>query len=227
MIITKISKVALKFIFLTSLITLASCQNPITKAVRGVEYSAYELVGIQKRDLLKTRVSDAGEEQKEAGEKFQDALQQLKKVYGFDGGDLEKKYNLLKSSYDRAFYQAEAVHKSIRKVENVAGDLFREWDKEIDQIETASLKQKSRDQLSITQRKYADLHSRLKASEAQMDPVLRKLNDNVLYLKHNLNAKAIASLKNETRRIENEIENLVRDMNKSIESTERFIKEIP
>lgn len=211
---------------IVSFMTLTACQNPITKAVRGVEYSAYEMVGIQKRDLLKTRVDDARDEQKEAGEKFQDALQQLKKVYGFDGGQLEKKYDSLKSAYDRAYYQAETVHKSIRKVENVAEDLFREWDKEIDQMETANLKQKSRDQLVTTQRKYKELHAQLKKSETKMDPILRKLNDNVLYLKHNLNAKAIGSLKGETQRIETEIENLVREMNKSIESAEKFIKEM-
>ncbi len=210
-----------------TILFFTSCQNPITKAVRHVEYSAYEMVGIQKRDLLKTRVNDARDEQKEAGDKFQDALQQLKKVYGFEGGALEKKYNSLKSAYDRAFYQAEAVHKSIRKVEFVAADLFKEWDKEIDQIETASLKKKSREQLVDTKKKYAELHDKLKASESQLDPVLRKLNDNVLYLKHNLNAKAITSLKGETTRIQGDIENLIRDMNKSVESAELFIKEMP
>ncbi len=216
----------LTFCFLF-LVAITSCQNPITKAVRNVEYSAYEMVGVQKRDLLKTRVNDARDEQKEAGENFQDALQQLKKVYGFEGGALEKKYDALKESYDRAFHQADSVRKSIRKVEYVAGDLFKEWDKEIDQIETSSLKQKSREQLVVTQRKYNELHEKLKSSERQMDPVLRKLNDNVLYLKHNLNAKALASLKTETGRIQGDIESLIRDMNQSIESAETFIKDMP
>ena len=216
-----------KLICFLILVTTTSCQNPITKAVRNVEYSAYEMVGIQKRDLLKTRVNDAREEQKEAGENFQDALQQLKKVYGLEGGELERKYDSLKGSYDRAFHQADSVRKSIRKVEFVAGDLFKEWDKEIDEIETSGLKQKSREQLAVTQRKYNELHERLKSSERQMDPVLRKLNDNVLYLKHNLNAKALASLKTETGRIQGEIESLIRDMNKSIESAESFIKDMP
>lgn len=201
-----------------------ACENPVKKAGRNLSYSAYELVGVQKRDLLKNRVDDARDEQKEAGEDFQDALQRLKSVYGFKGGDLEKKYDSLRSSYERAEDQAGDVKKSIRKVETVAKDLFNEWEKEIDEIETPSLKSRSRSTLAETQKRYADLHASLKASEERMDPVLKKFNDQVLYLKHNLNAQAVASLKGEAVSIEKEIEGLIRDMNKSIAEADQFIK---
>ena len=134
----------LNFVFLT-LILAMGCQNPITKAARKVEYSAYEMVGIQKRDLLKTRVDDARDEQKEAGQEFENALQRLKTLTGFKGGDLEDKYDSLNSSFNRATHQAEDVRKSVRKVETVAKDLFEEWDKEIDQMESATFKNKSRE----------------------------------------------------------------------------------
>lgn len=214
----------MKTLALLPLLLLLACQNPVTRAVRKVEYSAYELVGIQKRDLLKTRVDDARDEQKEAGEKFQDALTQLKAVYGFKGGKLEKEYDRLKDSYDRSFHQAENVRKSIKKVENVAGDLFREWEGEIDQIDTASLKSRSRESLRTTKARYEDLHRALKASEGKMDPVLKKLNDQVLYLKHNLNAQAIGSLKKESSNIQGDIQSLVKEMNRSISEADAFIK---
>lgn len=214
----------MKTLALLVLPLLFACQNPITRAVRKVEYSAYEMVGIQKRDLLKTRVDDAREEQQEAGEKFQDALTQLKAVYGFKGGKLEKEYDRLKAAYDRSFHQAENVRKSIKKVENVAGDLFREWENEIGEIETQSLKNRSRESLRATKARYEDLHRALKSSEGKMDPVLKKLNDQVLYLKHNLNAQAIGSLKKESSNIQGEIESLVKEMNRSISEADAFIK---
>lgn len=204
--------------------SLFACQNPITRAVRKVEYSAYELIGIQKRDLLKTRVDDAREEQQEAGEKFQDALTKLKAVYGFQGGKLEKEYDGLKASYDRSYHQAENVRKSIRKVENVADDLFREWENEIGEIGTESLRSRSRETLRATKARYEELHRALKSSEGKMDPVLKKLNDQVLYLKHNLNARAIGSLKKESSNIQGEIESLVQEMNRSISEADQFIK---
>jgi ElaB/YqjD/DUF883 family membrane-anchored ribosome-binding protein len=199
----------------------------IDRAAKNTTYSAYELVGVQKRDLLKKRVDKARDEEKEAGEKFQDALSRLKAVYGFEGGNLEKEYNTLKSSYDRAQDQAANVHKSILQVESVAEDLFAEWEKEIGQIETASLRNKSRESLTNTRHRYGLLHNSLKASEERMDPVLHKLNDQVLYLKHNLNAQAIASLKGETVSIEGDIAKLIAEMNKSIEAADQFIKQMP
>lgn len=215
----------MKFIALLSfLFVLPACENPLKKAARKVEYSAYELVGIQKRDLLKTRVDDARDEQKEAGEDFKDALQQLKAIYGFKGGKLEKQYDSLKSSYERAAHQADDVHKAVRKVETVAKDLFNEWENEIGEIETASLKERSRKTLAQTKARYEELHATLKAAEERMDPVLRKFRDQVLYLKHNLNAKAIASLKGESLSIQGDIESLIADMNKSIASAESFIR---
>jgi hypothetical protein len=63
----------------------------------------------------------------------------------------------------------------------------------------------------------------MRKSEAKMDPVLRAMNDNVLYLKHNLNAKAVASLQVEFSRIEQDIEVLIVEMRKSIASSDAFI----
>lgn len=212
------------FIFTALLLQLSACENPIKKAARKVEYSAYEMVGVEKRDLLKKRVDGARDEEKEAGKDFQDALTRLKAVYGFQGGKLEKEYDKLNSAYEKASAQSQDVHQSVVKVETVAKDLFDEWEKEIDQMETASLKSKSQQQLESTKRKYSEMHQALKNSEAKMDPVLRKLKDHVLYLKHNLNAQAIASLKGESLHIQGDIEGLIQEMNKSIETADQFIK---
>ena len=64
----------------------------------------------------------------------------------------------------------------------------------------------------------------LRNSESKMDPVLRALNDNVLYLKHNLNAQAVASLQVEFQQIEGDIEILIREMRKAIASSDAFIE---
>lgn len=203
---------------------LSSCQSTINKAAREVKYSAWEVVGVQKRDLFKKQVNETKEDQKETGEAFKDALDQLKQVYGFDGGNLEREYKKLNSRYEEADEKAKAVKMSIAKVETVAGDLFEEWNKEIAQISSADLRAKSASSLAETKRKYSDMHQSLKKSEAKMNPVLVKFRDQVLYLKHNLNAQAVASLKGESAKIENDIQSLIADMNKSIVEAEQFMK---
>jgi len=203
-------------LFLCSALLLASCSKAY--------YSAYEKMGVYKRDLLKKDVQKARDEQAWAQEQFKDAMTRLKEITKFDGGDLEKQYTALKNNYADCSSRVENVHKRVKEVETVSADLFAEWEKEIQQIGTPSLRDASKQQLTATRQKYADLHAALKSAEESMDPVLRQFNDYVLYLKHNLNAQAIASLKGETASIQNEISRLIEQMNQSIQRADEFVK---
>src|SRR4051794_37269357 len=173
-----------------------------TTGCRSAYYTTYEKFGVYKRDLLKKRVVEARDGQKAAQEQFKDALTRLKEITKFEGGQLEKAYNSLKSEYDSCAKRAETVHKRVRDVETVATDLFAEWEKESTQIGTPSLRDSSRQQLAATRQRYDSLHTALKSAEQSMTPVLSQFHDYVLYLKHNLNAQAIASLKGETASIQ-------------------------
>ena len=195
-----------------------------TSGCSTVYYAAYEKIGVYKRDLLKKSVIAARDDQKQAQEQFKDALTRLKEITQFDGGEAEKAYKNLKSEYDDCAKRADAVHKRIREVETVSSDLFAEWEKENDQISTPSLRDASRKQLTETKQRYADLHTALASAEQTMPPVLRQFNDYVLYLKHNLNAQAIASLKGETASIQTEIGKLLEQMNQSIARADEFVK---
>jgi hypothetical protein len=201
-----------------------SCANPITKAVDKVKYSAWETVGVEKRDLFKSQLRDVKDDQEDTQESFKDALTKLKEVYAFDGGNLEREYNKLISSYESALSDADSVKKSIDKLNTIANDLFDEWREEIKSISTVSYREKSREQLNETKRKYTQLHKNLVASEKKIGPVLGKLKDQVLYLKHNLNAQAISGLKAEGVRIESDIQKVMRDMEVSSKEADEFIK---
>ena len=206
-------------LLIVSLASLTSC--------RSMVYSAYEKVGVYKRDLLKKRVVAARDEEKGAQQEFKDALTRLKELTGFDGGELEKRYRQLQSDYDDSASRVAAVHKRVRDVETVAGDLFAEWEKENGQIETDSLRQVSRQQLNDTRYRYDEMLSALKRSEQSMDPVLHKLHDYVLALKHTLNAQAIAALGGESAKIQADVSQLIQDMNTSIASADEFIRRMP
>jgi len=191
---------------------------------RTAYYAAYEKVGVYKRDLLKESVVEARDDQKEAQEQFKDALTRLKEITRFDGGKAERAYRGLQSQYDDCAKQAEVVRKRIREVETVAGDLFAEWEKEIGQIGTPSLRDASRQQLTTTRQRYDELHASLIKAEQSMTPVLKQFGDYVLYLKHNLNAQAIASLQGEAASIQGEISRLIEEMNRSIARADEFVK---
>jgi hypothetical protein len=189
------------------------------------KYAMWEKLGKEKRHLLKSEVEQVAGEQEEASRQFQDALSRIKAMYGFDGKELEKVYDRLNDDYIGANDQAEDVRERIRNVEQIAKDLFAEWEREAGEISNATLKAKSKQSLRETQSRYRKLHAAMKKAEAGMDPVLVNLKDYVLYLKHNLNAQAVGALKSEAESIDQDISVLVRDMNESIRQAEEFLEE--
>lgn len=201
----------------TAMIFIIGCQS--------VYYTAWEKLGKEKRHLLRDNVEKATDAQKEASEQFKDALTQMKEMYGFDGGDLEKYYDKLKADFEESEERAEEVHRRVASVERIADDLFKEWSNEIKEIKTAKLRSQSMKSLKDTKVRYARLHTAMKKAESRMDPVLDQFRDNVLYLKHNLNAQAIGALKKEADKIEVEVEALIGDMRSSIEEAENFLKD--
>ena len=78
-------------------------------------------------------------------------------------------------------------------------------------------------ELKQTQRQYSQLIGAMKRAEKKMEPVLLAFHDQVLFLKHNLNARAIASLQTELVSVEAEVNSLIRDMEASIKEADVFI----
>jgi hypothetical protein len=207
--------------FILSL-TAVSCL--LALGCRSTYYAFWETFGREKRDLLKSNVEAAREDQQAASEQFKDAYTQLKELYGFEGGELERAYNKFSGEYKQCESRANTVRDRIKKVESIASDLFREWEAEIGQIQTERIRADSRAKLTATRAKFDQLHSSMRKAEESMGPVLVQFHDQVLYLKHNLNAQAIASLKGETSKIEAEVNSLLKDMNAAIAQADAFIK---
>lgn len=213
----------LRLVFLI-LFLLTACENPVKRAVRETQYSAYEMVGIEKRDLLKRRIAQTRDNQKEATQTFENALDRLRTLYSLESSKLEREYRQVQSSYERSEAKAKDVRESRERMETVAADLFREWAGEIDEIQTPSMKSASRSKLNEARTRFEALDRSLLTAERKMQPVLTRLKDHVLYLKHNLNAESLSALKKEHDRIQGDIESLIRDMNKAVAQAEESIR---
>lgn len=198
--------------------TLIGCQSAY--------YGALEKVGIHKRDVMISRVEKTRDSQEEAKEQFASALQQFKSVKNFDGGDLEDIYTKLNNEFESSESAAKEVSDRIDAVEGVSEALFEEWEEELEQYSSRSLKAKSAEQLRQTKKQYNQLIRTMRNAEKSMTPVLNVFRDNVLYLKHNLNAKAISTLKNELSSIEMNVSKLIKQMNQSISEANSFISKM-
>lgn len=208
--------------FVVSLLSLAACQS----AVDNAYYGMWEKLGVEKREILVDRVEDAQDSQKDAQEQFASALDEFSALINFDGGELEEVYADLSDQYEVSKESAASLTQRIDKVESVAQALFDEWESEIDLISSANLKRDSQRKLSETKRKYSSLLRSMRKVEKSMDPVLVALRDNVLALKHNLNANAIGALQGEFNTIKQDVGELLKEMNAAIIQSDEFIKAI-
>jgi len=191
---------------------------------QSLYYGAMEKFGKYKRDILVDRVKDARDAQQQTKEQFASALDKFRSVVNVEGGKLQEKYDLLKSELDKSESKASAVKKRISDVEDVANALFDEWTKELDQYKNTELRAASKKKLDQTRQKYTQLIDAMKKADSKIEPVLSAFRDQVLFLKHNLNAQAIASLQSEVSSMEADTGRLIAEMEKSIAEADSFVK---
>lgn len=205
-----------------ALLFAAGCQT-----VREGYYNAWEGMGYAKRERLADNVKAAAKQQDDAKKQFASALEEFKSVANFDGGSIEPVYNKLKASYDHCNTQAEAVNSKIAAVRHVGDALFTEWQGEVKQIkDDPDLQRQSQMLLDKTKTSYGELLQRMDSAAASMQPVLTKFNNRVIFIKSNLNAQAIASLKGTEASLGADIDKLIKEMEASIAEADKFIAQM-
>lgn len=209
-------KFSRKLCVVVCIFILASCSSAY--------YSAMEKIGIHKRDIMVDRVVDAKEAQQDAQAQFKSALEEMTTLINFDGGELEAQYQIIQAQYEDSTEAAAEVSSRIEKIEDVADALFDEWQSEIEEISNSNLRRQSSAKFKETERRYQTLISSMHKAEKKMAPVLSALKDNSLFLKHNLNAKAIGALQGEMVTIKKDVNALIKEMNLAIEQSQKFIE---
>lgn len=200
-------------------LTLSACGT-----VQKAQYSALERVGIHKRDILVDRIEDTSKTQEETKKQFQSAYEELASLIKVDDGGLEKKYKRMAKAVKASEDKADELEGRIKSVDEVANALFNEWQQEIGEYQSASLKSASQKNLNSTKQRYAAIYKKMQASQQRVEPVLKVLQDNTLYLKHNLNARAVNSLSSEVLVIEDKVALLIEQMEASINESKSFIQ---
>lgn len=199
----------------SALLLFAGCESAY--------YGTLETFGVEKRDIIVDRVEEAQQAQEETKETFADALEAFRAVVDVEGGELEAVYDRLKDELASAESRARSLNGRIDAVEDVADDLFREWQDELEAYTSESLRRSSERLLRDTRRSYDSLIRAMRRAESKVDPVLDAFRDQVRFLKHNLNARAIASLQPELERVEEDVAELIAEMEAAIAEARAFI----
>ena len=210
--------ISLRFLLILMILSLTGCASAY--------YGTMEKVGVHKRDILVDRVEATRDAQTDAQEQFKSALDQFASVIQLQDTDLKQAYERLNEEYEASESAAKEVTERVEKVESVADALFEEWQEELTLYQNQTLKASSSRKLKETKRRYQEMLMTMKRAESSMQPVLNTFRDNVLYLKHNLNAQAIGALRGEFTRLKADIGRLIEKMNLSIKHSTQFIQSL-
>ena len=201
-----------------AVLSLSACGT-----AQKVQYSAMEKVGIHKRDILVDRIEKTSEAQEQTKQEFKSAYEELTSLVKTDDRGLEAKYKKLAKAVETSESSANQLEERIASVDKVAKDLFAEWAQELDQYQSKKLRATSEQNMRATEQKYTAIYQQMQASYARVEPVLEVLQDNTLYLKHNLNARAISGISNEVLSVEGKVAALIKQMEVSISESKEFI----
>lgn len=206
-------------------VTSLLCLLVLLSGCSSMYYSAMEKIGVEKRDILVDRVGEARDAQSDARETFRSSLERFQNVVDTPNNGLQEKYNAISDAYNKSVNAAKRVRDRTASVETVSVALFDEWEDELKQYKSAALRENSERQLGETRERYGSLMSSMRQVEKRMNPVLEAFEDQVLFLKHNLNAQAIGALEGELGQIRQNVDSLILDMEASIAESEAFIKQ--
>jgi Protein of unknown function (DUF2959) len=189
-------------------------------------YKAMSTLGKEKRDILVSRIKDAKKDQDQTKQKLQTTLESFQALTGFKGGSLEKSYKRLNSDYESAASQADKLHDKIQSIDQVSNDLFKEWQGEINAMDNGKLKSQDSVMLRNAKTRQATYMRAMRRTEDQIAPVLKAFHDQVLFLKHNLNARAIGSLKNTSAGLQSDVASLVQSIDASSQEADKLISSL-
>jgi Protein of unknown function (DUF2959) len=189
-------------------------------------YKAMSTLGKEKRDILVSRIKDAKKDQDQTKQKLQTTMESFQALTGFKGGSLEKSYKRLNGDYENAASQADKLHDKIQSIDQVSNDLFKEWQGEINAMDNNKLKSQDSVMLRNAKTRQATYMRAMRRTEEQITPVLKAFQDQVLFLKHNLNARAIGSLKNTSAGLQSDVAGLVQSIDASSQEADKLISSL-
>jgi hypothetical protein len=169
------------------------------------------------------RIKEAKKDQDQTKQQLQTTMESFQALTGFQGGSLERNYKRLNSDYENAASQAGKLHDKVQSINQVSNDLFREWQGEISAMSNGKLKSQDTVMLRDAKVRQATYLRAMRKTEDQIAPVLKAFRDQVLFLKHNLNSRAIGSLKSTSANLQSDVAELVQSIDASSQEADKLI----
>lgn len=207
----------------TNLYQLLTAGVMILAGCSQTYYGTMETFGKHKRQLVTDHVLNVRDAQSSVSQKFTVALEQFQVSSTLRGVMLEEKYKELQNLYAACDSSTGKLESEIDKLNNVLDAMFEEWQGELEGYSDPQLRRASEDRLNRTMARYDKLVMGFERGTENIYPALKAYKDQLLFVKHNLNAQADGSVKQEFGKFQSQITSLLRQLDASMAECDSFI----
>ncbi len=116
-------------------------------------------------------------------------------------GDAVKAYEQLVDVVENSEDQAEDLRKSIEKMQAEAVPVFDQWTKDLEAYSNPEMRQRSQARLSAARERYDAVVAAVEPVLVEYEAINQSFRDHVLFLKHDMNPAALATIQDDVRRI--------------------------
>ncbi len=137
--------------------------------------------------------------------------------------DARKSYKDLVKALDESEKKAGDVGKRVEEMEYEAHKFFEEWTKNTESITSEALRVRSQERLNEARLQYGDALRAGRRAGAEFDVFVQSMHDQIVFLGYDLNATAVASLKEDAARLNKQGDELFQKIDEVVEMTNGYL----
>jgi hypothetical protein len=182
--------------------------------------------GIKRTERLVKRAEEAIKKVEETRQQLQKTTMIYNSIIDGSADDARKAYRDLSKAVENCEKQAEETRKRTENMEQEAHNFFAEWTQSLEGIGSENLRKRSRDRLNETRLNYGEILRAGRSARAEFDTFIEELRDQIVYLGYDLNPAAVASLKEDSVKLNQHSEVLFTKIDEVVKTTNEYIKSI-
>jgi hypothetical protein len=140
-----------------------------------------------------------------------------------DATDRKKLYNNLQKEMENTETRRAKIGEQSAVMKTEADTLFKEWADSSAAIESPELRKKSDARLAATKASYDEIGTVGQKAGDLYGPFMKALQDQVTFLGHDLNPSAVADLKPEALKMNDNAKKLIQSIDDTIETTNKNV----
>lgn len=161
---------------------------------------------VEQVDELLTRIERVQAETAVAKDAVHAALDELCRIVspGFQG-DAAAEFAKFIAASERSEEQGETLRDVTEPMQEAASDVFQRWTKDMEAFGNSRLRQRSQTRLDETRTRFQGIVGATQAAQISLDAFHDDMRDLALFLRHDLNSAAVASIRTDVRALNEQI----------------------